>query len=456
MKKSFLTKYIFLLLSLTLLSSVQVDAQSVLGVKGEYSSSFGFYIKDLKTGKVLFESNADKALVPASITKSFTSATALSLLGADFRFKTKVTLENYKLSKGNLNGRLVVHAAADPTLESEFFMENRGFCDSIASRLSKLGVKNFNGEIVVADTLPDQGQIDSWTIDDTPWAYGAGFYGLNYKDNTSYLWPATGKTKPVIPGLNVVLHRARSTNLSRGIGSSTIHVYAPRKTLADKNWKVVTTMPDPAASFVEELKEALKEEGISFTPTAISSGKNKSAKTLYIHCSPALEDILHSLMVRSDNMFAEGVLRALTPGKSRSDALDAELSLWQSRGFDTDNVTIMDGSGLSRADRISPVFMAKMLEWMAKSKMAEKYISLFPVSGVDGTMKNFCKDNRLSGRLAFKTGSMSGVQCYAGYVLAADSGSPTHVVIIMANSFFCSRSQLKTAIENFLLEKLPE
>ena len=116
MKKTFLTKYIFLLLSLTLLSSVQVDAQSVLGVKGENSSSFGFYIKHLETGKVIFESNADKALVPASITKSFTSATALSQLGADFRFKTKVTLENYKLSKGNLNGRLVVHAAADPTL----------------------------------------------------------------------------------------------------------------------------------------------------------------------------------------------------------------------------------------------------------------------------------------------------------------------------------------------------
>jgi D-alanyl-D-alanine carboxypeptidase/D-alanyl-D-alanine-endopeptidase (penicillin-binding protein 4) len=158
-------------------------------------------------------------------------------------------------------------------------------------------------------------------------------------------------------------------------------------------------------------------------------------------------------MERSDNMFAEGVLRALAPRKSRSAAINAELTLWRNRGLETDYVTVKDGSGLARVNRVSPQFLGDVLAWMAKSKMSKDYVSLFPIAGKTGTVKSFLLNTRLSGKMVLKTGSMNGVQCYAGYKID-DLGRPTHVVVIMVNSFYGTRADLRTAITNLLLKKL--
>ena len=50
---------------------------------------------------------------------------------------------------------------------------------------------------------------------------------------------------------------------------------------------------------------------------------------------------------------------------------------------------------------------------------------------------------------------MNGVQCFAGYRLDANS-RPTHAVVILVNGFYCSRTQLRTAIENYLERIFPE
>ncbi len=455
MKKSCHSIYkLIFALSLQLFVISIASAQGVLGVKGENTSTTGIYIKDLKSGEVIFETNATKNLIPASITKSLTSATALSLLDPDFRYETSVLLEKYQLKDGKLSGILSIATSGDPTLDSEYFKDNRGFCMNVAKKLKERGVTEFVGNISIAGVYLDEGQVQSWDTEDTPWSYGAGFYGLNYKDNTSAFWPVTGRTKPNIPNFNVVRHQSSSVDLKRQPGSSVIHVYAPAKTLKNKSWRIVTTMPDPAACLVSELKDALDSVGINYTFSDVADGKGKNL--IYVHRSPQIDDILHSLMVRSDNMFAEATLRAFAPRKSRDKCIKKELDLWRKRGMDVDKISICDGSGLSRSDRFSPAFLAGVLEWMSNSKMAKRYTALFPRSGVDGTMKNFCKDNRLAGRLAFKTGSMSGVQCYAGYVLDPSTDEPTHVVVIMVNSFTCPRSELKSAIAKLLLEKLPE
>jgi D-alanyl-D-alanine carboxypeptidase/D-alanyl-D-alanine-endopeptidase (penicillin-binding protein 4) len=210
-------------------------------------------------------------------------------------------------------------------------------------------------------------------------------------------------------------------------------------------------MPHPADVFVCELTEKLKAAGIKLDES--SSASSAEAVIVYKHTSPKLISILQSLMERSDNMFAEGTLRAVTKGKSRSEAIRTELGLWRSRGLETDYVTVRDGSGLSRVNRVSARFMGDMLAWMARSKMCKDYTSLFPIAGKTGTVKSFMLNTRLSGKLILKTGSMNGVQCYAGYKID-DSGKPTHVVVIMVNSFFCPRADLRTAISNFLLNNL--
>lgn len=158
-------------------------------------------------------------------------------------------------------------------------------------------------------------------------------------------------------------------------------------------------------------------------------------------------------MSRSDNLFAEGMLRLLTPGQPRSAAIARERRLLSSRGLDFDITDIHDGSGLSRNNRVTARVMADLLEKMAHRRGgAVSYVSLFPIVGKEGTVKSLLKGTPLQGRLALKSGSMNGVHCYAGYKLDND-GNPTHAVVILVNDFFCKRAEVRDAIARFLRQQ---
>ncbi len=110
-------------------------------------------------------------------------------------------------------------------------------------------------------------------------------------------------------------------------------------------------------------------------------------------------------------------------------------------------VNIIDGSGLSRQNRVTARFMAHVL-----SKRADNpyYASFFPLAGQEGTLKNFLVDTPLEGYVAMKTGSMKGIQCYAGYKLD-DDYAPTHIIVVMLNDM-TNRSAAREAVRRALLE----
>ena len=175
-------------------------------------------------------------------------------------------------------------------------------------------------------------------------------------------------------------------------------------------------------------------------------------KVLFTHTSSRFEEILKSLMVRSDNLFAEGMLRAIAPGDTRKAAIKAEKEFWEANGVSPRYTIINDGSGLTRANRLAPKFLGDILEYMAKSDLAEVYTSFFPRAGKDGTMRGFLAKSPLTGQIALKTGSVSSVQCYAGYKLDPETNQPTHLIVIMVNGFFCPRREVREAAENLLTD----
>lgn len=424
-------------------------AQSIFGFEGEDASLVGVYIKDLNTGEVLYDYNSELAMTPASVMKSVTTATALELTGADFSFKTAVCLKGKETTKGFWHADLVVKSSGDPTLESVNFENNRGFCDSICSSLLRKGVKKIEGNIVVEQSLSDSGPVVQWEIEDVAWPYGAGLFGFNFMDNICKVYPVSGKTAPFVPGLNVkFINSPEATDLIRGVGSNNLTVTGRRSELEKR--PIETTVPDPATVMSHRLKEMLSAKGISVGDKPVATAADGET-TVYIHKSPSAAEIMKSLMVRSDNLFAEGMLRTFAPGGSRTDAIKRLKSLWNVRGLDAKYSLILDGSGLARANRLQPRFVAEVLEWMAKSDKAELYASFFPRAGIDGTLQTFLSDSPLKGRLALKTGSMRSVQCYAGYRFSDDdSTKPTHVVVIMINGFFCRRAEIKKCVEDFL------
>lgn len=435
--------------AILLTASVTMGART-LGIAGEEHSSVGIYIEDLKADTVVFSVDADRNLVPASVTKLVTSAAALNILGPGYRFSTDVDLVGSPtVSDGVFRGDLVITGHGDPTLESENFDDNQGFCDSVAACLKRMGITRITGKVRTVDRMQQAGPVEQWEIDDVAWAYGAGVFGLNYRDNIFTLTPSDKKTRPHIPQLEVVTRRSASgTNLVRGIWSDRLYVFGTNPT--SRKFAVTSTMADPAAALAYALEQTLAENGIGVDGRQASGTESRH---LYTHFSPELSRILRSLMLRSDNMYAEATLRAFVPEGTRQDCLEAERKALRQLGADTRYVTIKDGSGLSRVNRISPAFLATVLKQMVKESDGGLFTTFFPRAGREGTMRSFLKGTVFEGRLALKTGSMNGVQSYAGYLLDQD-GNPTHVVVIMVNSFYCSRPELRKAIQTMLHDKL--
>lgn len=382
---------------LLLLALMPASASSVIPFSRDRASSVAVVVRDLATGDDVVSQNPHKAMLPASTMKCLTAAAAIEARIDTARFETRVYTRG-AIEGGVLQGGLVIVGNGDPTIESAQFPGNATFIRDIVSAVKKAGIGSIEGEIQIdASSFPDNGPCDRWELSDVRYEYGAGLYALNYRDNR----------------------------------------------VGDK------AMELPAEAFGEALETRLATEGIPVCwQTVDTSGEPLTE--LMTHRSPRGSEILDNLMKRSDNLFAEGMLRMLAPRQSRKAAIARERSLLSSRGLDFDITDIHDGSGLSRNNRVTARFMADLLEMMAHEKGGQvSYVSLFPLVGREGTVKTLLKGSRLEGQLALKSGSMNGVHCYAGYKLDRE-GNPTHAVVILVNDFFCKRAEVRDAIATFL------
>lgn len=413
------------------------------------AATIGITVINLADGSITAQENAGKAMIPASTMKCVTSAAALLTLPTDFRFQTPVRYSG-TIDGSTLWGDIVIEASADPTINSRHFPEYPSLIDEIITALRDKGVKRITGDIIIdEEKFADPGLNPQWTVGDAGEAYGAGLYGFNYYDNTFTLRPADMTTSPKQPFIDVVLEPSQSAiEVVHGVNSDT-YIISGRG--LDRTPTIIELpMNNPSSSFVAELRQRLFTAGISIDESNSTDG---DLTPLFIHHSPTSIEILRSLMQRSDNMMAEAMLRVLAPDKTRTEALTAERDILQEAGIDMSLTKIVDGSGLARMDRLTPLFLARLLETMAKSVHSDDYISLFAISGKTGTVKNFLKKTPLDGRMALKSGSINGVHCYAGYRLDAD-GRPTHAVVVMVNNFYCSRDAVRSAISKWLVEEL--
>lgn len=389
-----------LVVAVMLTGVFRADAGSVIPFSRDRASSVAVVVRDLATGEDVVSQNPYKAMLPASTMKCLTAAAAIEAGLDTARFETRVYTRG-RIEDGTLLGDLVIAGNGDPTIESAQFPSNPSFVNEIVRAVKNAGIRVVEGEILVdTSSFPDDGPCDRWELSDLRYEYGAGLYALNYRDNR----------------------------------------------VGDK------AMESPSESFGEALENRLASEGVTVCWQTVDTSGEPLAEIL-VHRSPRGGEILDNLMSRSDNLFAEGMLRLLAPGQPRSAAIARERRLLSSRGVDFDITDIHDGSGLSRNNRVTARFMADLLEKMAGRRGgAVSYVSLFPLVGEEGTVKTLLKGTSLQGRLALKSGSMNGVHCYAGYKLDSE-GKPTHAVVILVNDFFCKRAEVRDAIARFLKQQ---
>ena len=434
--------------------------------KAMRNAKAGVCVIDITTGEVVASANRNTPMIPASVTKLITSATALKALTPGYQFKTSVTTDGKISANGTLNGNLIINGGIDPTLESRYFPEHESFIVRTIQELKKRGIKRIYGKVIVNSSVcPEPGVPARWEDADVVEDYGAGIYALNYSDNRcSLIFDVSGKNARIIDTLphqrnlrirnNVRIVRGKNGRwtpaASRRKNTNTITVSGAVRR-QNNLVELKTTTPDPADALTCDLTEAIVCEGIPVMNKTLKPRKGRTA--LFTYTSPRLEEIVASLLKRSDNMYAEAVLRAIALKNgftsSREIALQREQDILKIWGINYNGQTIYDGSGLSRSNRYSPYFLASIIYKAAVDHtIGQQFPALLPVCGYEGTVKSLMKGTALEGKIVLKSGSMNGVQCYAGYYPA---GRPRYAVVMMANGFRCNYGTLKSSIERLLL-----
>lgn len=444
-------RVLLLLLIICAFNESIIEAQGIRFAGSEYAN-FSVEIRDISTGKRTASINSEKMLTPASTMKLVTSAAALSKYGPEFRYSTTATFIG-EIKGETAVGNIVITGAGDPTLYSRHFEENQTFIPDIVDAVSKLGVGEICGEIVLDDRcMPDYGPLSTWLIEDSFYAYGTGIYPLNFRDNIFRVSLEDLSTNPRYTDADITYDFVAGEDLQRFHG-----VFSDSYILrGDAPLHTSVTFPhnNPMSSFSEELQFRLAESGIRLSDEYCEPSTSPQKMLLATYKSPELLDILKSMMFRSDNMMAETTLRLLAPGLPLQDALDEEkLILKDKLGIENRYVKILDGSGLTRKNFVSAQFLGNILLAMAKSGFKSEYVSLFPKVGIDGTVRNFMAKTPYKGRLVMKSGSMGGVRSYAGYLLDSN-GNPRKTVVIIINDFVAPTSEVNKGIEKFLVKEL--
>ena len=177
-------------------------------------ASISFQVIDLETNMLVSELNPNISLPTASTAKLFSTASALDILGPNYKAKTRIYIDGEIDSKGVLDGNIWIRGGGDPTIGSKYFNKEEdqlAFLTLWSDTIKAIGINSINGSVIAdASEFGYSGVPDGWSWGDIGNYYGAGPSGLTISDNlvrfTFSMSNVGEKSKilsisPFIPGL---------------------------------------------------------------------------------------------------------------------------------------------------------------------------------------------------------------------------------------------------------------
>ena len=420
---------------------------------------WGIQIIDLATGKTLYEQNPNHFFVPASNTKLFTTALALSRLGPEFTFETRVLAERAPDAEGRIAGAIRLVGGGDPNLSGRAVPYRTGpatgnplaALDELAAQVAAWGVTRISGDVIGDDRwYVWEPYAAGWGIEDPQSDDGPPVSALTINDNTVKLTitPAAREGDLAILSLTPALEFYQLDNRIRSVaagGERRIHfdrvpgsLYARlwgSIPLRDRPQEMLLGIEDPARYAAGAFRRLLEERGIAVDGSAVAQHRYPSevpdlrqgspevsaaGVELARHVSaPLIEDLRITDKV-SQNLHAELALRAV--GRARRYVGSAEAGLEELKTFlseisiEPESYNLRDGSGLARLNLVTPATVVRLLRSMFAATVKDAWISLLPVGGEDGTLSNRFGESSLAGRIYAKTGSLSHVSALSGYI----------------------------------------
>ena len=420
----------------------------------------GMIVIDLERDSVVYSRNCRRNLIPASNVKIVTSAAALTFLGRDFTFSTRLGLTGSK-QRGKWDGDVIVVGGGDPGFSLE---DLEVFVTAIKSK----AISSVAGDIVLDDGLfTDERLPIGWAWHYLDARYAAEISALSLNRNVVnvhieatrpgvlanvYIEPPTryvrlrNAMKTRVNDDSIIIFRPPDANtiyVDGGIGYGRIR-------------DIEVAVKDPTMFFGEYLKERLLANGVRVQGRCIkhteahSPDKSLGFDVIDSVVSVPLFEIIKELNTESVNLYGEAVLKTLGSYYSRDGSFRAGVGIvkefMRRCGVDTALVALYDGSGLSRHNVLSPYSIALVLRYMYHSDLFEEFFALLPGPG-EGTLEH--KFNGLDGVLRAKTGTLDGVSCLSGYLRLDDRD---YCFSMLFNNFTCRNREIEKIQEKILEE----
>ncbi len=407
-------------------------------------AQWGIEVVSLDRAEMLYEKNSRRLYIPASNNKILTAAAALTSLGPDYRFKTRVMADG-PVADGVLNGNLIIVGFGDPTSSSRMLSKDPFQAFRLwASDLKQKGIRSIAGNIVGdGGAFEETEHGRGWEWEDLSEGYAAPVTALQFNENLVELQIAPGVEAGSAASIwagplanylvvenKVVTGSARSAariQIGRSRSAETIVV---RGSLPLKSTPVTraVAVQFPVRYYLSALKQVLSEEGIDVSKCEIKETRNASSQSAYIlwtHSSPPLSEILGPMLKMSLNLIAETLVRTLgmerrSEGSFARGKEVAEEDLG-TMGIGTDNFSYADGSGLSRLNLVSADALIQILKSMHQRRDFPYFYNALSIAGVDGTLETRMKGTKAENNVHAKTGTLAGVSSLSGYVRTADN-----------------------------------
>lgn len=394
--------------------------------------------------------NADEPMSPGSIMKLVTTYGALEILGPTYRWETRFSTDG-QLVGHTLQGNLYVTLSGDPHLGMERLW-------TAFSELRGMGIDTIDGDLVLDGTvfnlpngLPefdDNGDNDYAPFLVQPSPYLTNFNLTHFQVRAD----ERGTTAWATPALNAIIIDNDVTALPAGRcpshhhfdwtptfhddGTITVRVTGklPEGCRTTKYYSLMPA-PDYTAATIQTVWARM---GGLMTGRWRTGETPEDTRLLMTSDSPDLVTTVRDINKWSNNVMARQLLLAIgAENRLPTDADDREAGIrkvksWlASKGVDTEGLVIDNGSGLSRASRISARQGAQILQAAWKSPYAADLMSSMPLIAMDGTMHRRLRNTGMAGLGRIKTGYLENVRSIAGFT--RDTNDTTWAVVGLVN-----------------------
>jgi serine-type D-Ala-D-Ala carboxypeptidase/endopeptidase (penicillin-binding protein 4) len=436
-----------------------IDA--IIAQPGLRSAHWGILAQSFPAARPLYSKNADQLFLPASNAKLLTTAAALTVLPARLPQQTPL----FATGQAPALKTLRIYGQGDPSLTDRHL-------DQLASSLKAKGIQSI--DTLIGDDSFFQGRRlePSWSWEDLQGGDGLPVNSLILNGNIikAKLTPqAVGQplqiswlTSTLPTSFNAVQNLTRTTSspvanlveidreegqfliqgqLQSGAGSQTIEV----------------PVPNPGFAFLEAFRGALKRQQIQVNRLNVSGIATPiSGETLVATLPfPTLSTVMAETNQQSNNLYAETLLRLMgttAPPKAASTperGIDVAKQALTRLGVDPSSYRVVDGSGLSRKNLVSPKALVGTLAAMAQSPNRVPFMASLAVAGQKGTLTQRFLGTPLAGHFYGKTGTLDGVSALSGFVQIP--AQPAFIVSIIVDHSTQSSSALRSAIDQIVL-----